>query len=73
MFSTPSMLWAGYEKKVVEILNPNNSIKTTLPFFKRASSFHRVCPFNFYDICKIFRVDSGCYTARYLKFEDVIF
>jgi hypothetical protein len=27
MFNTPSMLWAGYDKEVVEILNPNNSIK----------------------------------------------
>jgi hypothetical protein len=30
----PSMLWARYDKKVVEILNPNNSIKNYTTIFQ---------------------------------------
>jgi hypothetical protein len=46
MFSSPSMLWAGDDKEVVEKLNPNNSIKKPSYHFSiRANPFPRVCLF----------------------------
>ncbi len=64
MFSIPSMLWAGYDKKVVEILNPNNSKKNHITIFNKGNSIFGGLPFlhfcNKYDICNQQEIASGC-------------
>jgi hypothetical protein len=43
-----------------------------ISFFNRANLFLRVCPFHFYDICKMIRVDSGCVIGKIYALQNQI-